>query len=140
MHKATFITGLSLLALSATVAVAEDLDKNTREQFEKIADSVAMAQTCRQHDYEVDSAGLTAWGEAAVDQAVEGGMAREDAQARLDEEIDAEYARVEEEFERASRMAQSRDHVTRFNRRMKKSCQRLAKHDLAGQYFTEIED
>ena len=140
MHKLAFITGISLLALSAVAASAQDIDKDTREQFEKIADSVAMAQTCRQHDYEVDSAGLTAWGEAAVDQAVGMGVPREQAQARLDEEIEDEYARVEEEFERASRMAQSRDHVVRFNRRMKKSCERLAKHELAGQYFTEIED
>ena len=68
--------------------------------------------------------------------AVAGGMSEADAQARLDEEINEEYERVQEKFADAQRMAHSRDHVVRFNRSMKRTCERLARDDLAGEYFT----
>ncbi|MAY19647.1 MAG: hypothetical protein CL955_03405 [Erythrobacteraceae bacterium] len=117
--------------------VSGGLDRDTEKHFEKIADSVAMIGTCQQHDFTVDVAGIEDWKGRALDMAVAGGMNREDAQARLDQEIANELERVQEQFATAQRMAHSRDHVTRFNRSMKRDCERLAKDDLAGDYFSE---
>ena len=132
---------LGTLAFAAPMMLllvaAEDLDRDTARHFEKIADSVAMAATCRQHDFDVDDAGIEEWKVKALDMAVTGGMSREDAQARLDEEIADEYERVQAEFNRAQQMSHSRDHVMRFNRSMKRDCERLAKDDLAGPYFAK---
>ncbi|WP_337661407.1 hypothetical protein [Erythrobacter sp. Alg231-14] len=116
-----------------------DLDRDTEKQFEKIADVVAMAQTCRQHDFEVDDAGINGWSDRAVELAVTQGMERADARARLDQEIAREYEYVQEQFNTAQRMSHSRDHVVRFNRRMKRTCERLADDDMAGAYFTEVD-
>ncbi len=132
----TFASLIAAAPLLLVLASAE-LDRDTEKQFEKIADSVAMSQTCRQHDFDVDDAGISDWSSSAVDQAVAGGIERSAAQAMLDEEIAREYARVEEMFTAAQQMSHSRDHVTRFNRRMKRTCERLSKDDLAGAYFTE---
>ena len=136
MILASFMTAAPLLLVFASA----DLDRDTEDQFEKIADSVAMAQTCRQHDFDVDDAGLSNWSESAVDQAVLTGVERAEAQAMLDEEIAREYAQVQELFANAQNMSHSRDHVTRFNRRMKRTCERLSRDDLAGAYFTESDD
>ena len=125
-------------ALPALLLVATtSLDRETERHFEKIADSVAMIGTCQQHDFTVDVAGIEGWKSSALDMAVAGGMSREDAQARMDKEIADELERVQQEFNTAQRMAQSRDHVVRFNRAMKRDCERLAKDELAGPYFSE---
>ena len=129
------ILGLAA-AMPMLLLVAADLDDDTRKNFEKIADSVAMSQTCRQHDFVVDDAGINDWKTRAVAMAVAGGMSEDDAQAKLDQEINDEYERVQDKFADAQRMAHSRDHVVRFNRSMKRTCERLARDDLAGEYFT----
>ena len=54
--------GLGYTVLAAPLMMmlaAADLDADTTKNFEKIADSVAMAQTCRQHDFTVDDAGIS---------------------------------------------------------------------------------
>ena len=117
--------------------VSGGLDQDTEKHFEKIADSVAMIGTCQQHDFTVDVTGIEGWKGRALDMAVAGGMSREDAQARLDQEIADELERVQEQFATAQQMAHSREHVMRFNRSMKRDCERLAKDDLAGDYFSE---
>ena len=117
--------------------VSADLDRDTEKQFEKIADSVTMIGTCQQHDFSVDVAGIDGWKSTALDLAVAEGMSREDAQALLEEEITDELGRVQEKFVNAQQMAHSPDHVARFNRSMRRSCERLAKDEFAGQYFSE---
>ena len=129
--------GLSAALPALLMVSAGTLDSETERHFMKIADSVAMVGTCQQHEFTVDVAGIETWKGTALDMAVAGGMSREDAQERLDKEIADEYERVEGLFNEAKRMAQSRDHVVRFNRRMKRDCERLASDDLAGAYFTE---
>lgn len=129
--------GLGAIVPAMLLVAAADLDSDTADHYEKIADSVAMVGTCQQHEFEVDVAGIEAWKTKAIAMAVAGGMTETEAEARLEEEIADEYERVEEEFEKAQEMSHSRDHVMRFNRRMKRNCERLAKDDLAGAYFTE---
>lgn len=130
---ANFVFAAPMLMLMASA----DIDRDTEKEFEKIADSVVMIGTCQQHEFEVDVAGIESWKTSALDRAVETGVERTEAQARLDEEIADEQGRLEEKFETAKRMAHSREHVTRFNRNMKRDCERLAKDDLAGAYFTQ---
>ncbi|EAQ29956.1 hypothetical protein NAP1_04250 [Erythrobacter sp. NAP1] len=131
------IFGLVAASPIFVMLMAGDLDRDTRDHFDKIAESVSMAPTCRQHDFVVDDAGISDWKIRAVAMAVAGGMAEPDAQALLDQTIDEEYEDTKAMFEEARRTVRTRDQSERFNRRMKKACERLADHELSGDYFTE---
>lgn len=120
-----------MLLLASDGGLSRDLER----QYERLSIAISMVGTCTQHGYDVDIAGLEEWKVAAVDRAVAGGMDREAAQARLDREIEREQDDVRELFEEAQEMAQSRDHVNRFNRRMKRSCERISEDDMTGGYF-----
>ncbi|BDW82432.1 hypothetical protein MACH24_18700 [Erythrobacter sp. Dej080120_24] len=127
---------IALLAVPVLMLVADGgLSSDLQKQYDRLSVAYSMADTCRQHGWDVDMAGLEEWKVAAVDRAVEGGMDRAEAQERLDTRIQREYDDVRETFEEAARMAQSRDHVTRFNRRMKRDCERIGKDEMTGGYF-----
>lgn len=129
--------GLAAASPIFVMLMAGSIDQDTRDHFDKIAQSVSMAPTCRQHDFVVDDAGINEWKTRAVAMAVAGGMSEPDAQALLQETIDEEYEDTKEMFEEARRTVRTRDQSERFNRRMKKTCEKLADHELSGDYFTE---
>ena len=126
----------AFLAVPMLMLVSDGgLSRDLERQYERLSIAYSMVGTCTQHGYDVDVAGLEEWKVAAVDRAVEGGMDRDAAQARLDREMEREQEEVRELFEEAQEMAQSRDHVTRFNRRMKRSCERISRDNMTGGYF-----
>ena len=132
---ASLAFALTPVLLLAANGLSDDLQK----QYDRLSIALSMADTCRQHGYDVDVAGLNEWKVAAVDRAVEGGMERDSAQQRLDRQIEREYDSVRREFEGAQRGG-GRDRAERFNRRMKRSCERISEDDMTGGYFYPPED
>ena len=131
------MTSIALIAAPAVLLALQGLSSDLQKQYDRLAVAYSMAGTCQNYGYDVDAAGLAEWKVAAVDRAVEGGMEREEAQERLDRQIERSTEKIQREFEGARRGGGSS--AERFNRKMKKSCVRVSNDDMTGGYFYEPE-
>ncbi len=127
------MTPFALIAGPAVLLAVQGLSSDLQRQYDRLAVAYSMAGTCQNYGYEIDAAGLSEWKVAAVDRAVEGGMNREDAQDRLDRQIERRTEKIQREFQGARRGGGTS--AERFNRRMKKSCERIGEDDMTGGYF-----
>lgn len=129
----------SVSPLFLLMAAAEP-NKETQKEFSLVADAITQAQSCESLGFSVDRDGLVDWSQEAKGRAMEQGMSQADADAMMQDGIDADYARMKSDFEKMKRMANSPDHVQRHNYKLRKGCRKLAKHEKAGLYYSEGED
>lgn len=124
--------GLAFIGAVSTNAHASD----GKASFVDVAEVLASAETCEARGYEVDYEGIAGLVKRVQEDAIASGMTEDEAGARMKGAIARAFDRKNGEFERASTMSHSRDHVDRFNYRWEQRCEDLASKSIAAAYFS----